>query len=47
MKEYEIQISGTIFVEAESEQEAIDKALTFGCDEYYAEVIDSWDVEEG
>ena len=46
MKQYEIQISGTIFIEAESEQEAIDEALLNGCDEYYAEVIDSWDMEE-
>ncbi len=46
MKEYEIQISGTIVVEAESEQEAIDIALIEGADEYYAEVIECWDIEE-
>lgn len=47
MKEYEIQISGIVVVTAESEAEAIEEALTNGADEYYAEVIDSWEVEEG
>lgn len=46
MKEYEIQISGIVVVTAESEAEAIEEALTKGADEYYTEVIDSWEVEE-
>lgn len=24
----------------------IDEALTNGCDEYYAEVIDSWEIDD-
>lgn len=46
MREYEIMISGTIVVEAENEADAIDEALTNGCDEYYAEVIDSWEIDD-
>ena len=46
MKVYEVQISGTVMVEAENEAEAIDIALTDGCDEYYGEVIDVWDADE-
>ena len=45
VKIYEICISGTVIVEAENDGEAIEEALAKGADEYYAEVVDSWDVE--
>ncbi|MBO7714712.1 MAG: hypothetical protein J6S85_14135 [Methanobrevibacter sp.] len=47
MKVYEVLISGTIKIKAENEADAIEKALSIGADEYYGEVIDSYEVEEG
>ena len=45
MKIYEIELSGTIVIEAESEIEAIRKALDMGCATYNAEVISCYKVE--
>ena len=51
MKVYEVLISGSIKIKAENEgdaiEKAIEKAISIGADEYYGEVIDSYEVEEG
>ena len=46
MKVYEVLISGSIKIKAENEGDAIEKALSIGADEYYGEVIDSYEIEE-
>ena len=46
MKIYEIELSGTIIIEAESEIEAIRKALDMGCATYNAEVMTMYEVED-
>ena len=46
MKVYEVLISGSIKIKAENEGDAIEKALHIGADEYYGEVIDSYEIEE-
>ena len=46
MKVYEVLISGSIKIKAENEGDAIEKALRIGADEYYGEVIDSYEIEE-
>ena len=46
MKVYEVLISGSIKIKAENEGDAIEQALSIGADEYYGEVIDSYEVEE-
>lgn len=50
MKVYEVLISGSIKIKAENEgdaiEKAIEKAISIGADEYYGEVIDSYEIEE-